>query len=185
MPVEWGYALLRDFHKYADTMMVATPGLQTEMEERGFSNIKLWGRGVDTEIFKPVASDVYDHLPRPIFTYVGRIAVEKSIEDFLKLDLPGTKVVVGAGPMEEELKAKYKDIFWAGPKYGDDLVKALCGLGCFRFPLTALILSGWSMSKHWLLGCRSPPTLFAAHWRLWKQPPSALGVWTRIYKKPA
>lgn len=134
IPVEWGYAMLRDFHKYADTMMVATPGLQEELEERGFSNMRLWGRGVDTDVFKPIESTVYDHLPRPIFTYVGRVAIEKSIEDFLKLDLPGSKVVVGGGPQEEELKAKYKDVFWAGAKYGEDLVKHYAASDVFVFP---------------------------------------------------
>ena len=134
IPVDWGYALLKDFHKYGETLMVATPGLMEELEERGFQNMKLWSRGVDTAIFKPTPSDIFDRLPRPIFTYVGRIAVEKSIEDFLELDLPGSKVVVGAGPQEEELKAKYTDIFWAGPQFGEDLVRHYSASDVFVFP---------------------------------------------------
>ena len=133
-PIEWGYSFLKDFHKYGETMMVATPGLMQELEERGFDNMKLWARGVDTEVFKPTPSDVLDHLPRPIFTYVGRIAVEKSIEDFLEADLPGSKVIVGAGPQEDELKAKYKDAHFVGKHFGEDLVKYYSASDVFVFP---------------------------------------------------
>ena len=41
----------------------------------------------------------------PCWLYVGRVAVEKNIEAFLKLDLPGTKVVVGDGPARARLEA--------------------------------------------------------------------------------
>jgi len=135
-PVEWGYALLKDFHKHGETMMVATPGLMDELEERGFTNMKLWARGVDTKIFKPTPSDVMADLPKPIFTYVGRIAVEKSLEDFLDLDLPGTKVLVGAGPQEAELRVKYKgkNVHFAGPQFGEDLVKYYSATDVFVFP---------------------------------------------------
>ncbi len=134
VPIEWGYAFLRDFHKYGETMMVATPGLIAELEERGFSNMKLWSRGVDTSVFKPTPSDVMADLPKPIFTYVGRIAVEKTLEDFLDLDLPGSKVIVGAGPQEEELKAKYPEAHFLGKHFGEDLVKYYSASDVFVFP---------------------------------------------------
>lgn len=135
-PIDWGYAMLRDFHNDAETLMVATPGLVEELEEKGFKNMKLWARGVDTEKFRPMETDVYEGLPRPIMTYVGRFAVEKSLEDFLDLDLPGTKVMVGHGPQEEELKAKYKgkNVHWAGTHFGEDLVKHFAGSDVFVFP---------------------------------------------------
>ncbi len=133
-PIKWGYAFLKDFHKYGETMMVATPGLMQELEERGFENMKLWSRGVDTEIFKPTASDVMKDLPKPIFLYVGRIAVEKTLEDFLDLDLPGTKVIVGAGPQEDELKHKYPAVKFAGKHFGEDLVKYYSASDVFVFP---------------------------------------------------
>ncbi len=133
-PIDWGYAMLKDFHKHGETMMVATPGLMNELEERGFDNMKLWSRGVDTEIFKPTPSDIMKDIPGPIFTYVGRIAVEKSIEDFLKLDLPGSKVIVGAGPMEDDLRAKYPEAHFVGKHYGEDLVKYYSASDVFVFP---------------------------------------------------
>ncbi|NHK26690.1 glycosyltransferase family 1 protein [Parvularcula flava] len=135
-PVEWGYALLKDFHKHGETMMVATPGLMDELTERGFTNMKLWARGVDTKVFKPMETDVLQDLPRPIFMYAGRLAVEKTLEDFLDLDLPGTKVLVGHGPQEAELRVKYKgkNVHFAGAHFGEDLVKHYNAADVFVFP---------------------------------------------------
>ncbi|MEE9329663.1 MAG: glycosyltransferase family 1 protein [Parvularculaceae bacterium] len=133
-PIKWGYSFLKNFHNSGDTMMVATPGLMAELDERGFERMKLWARGVDTKKFHPVKSDLYKDLKGPIFLYVGRIAVEKSIEDFLGADLPGTKVVVGAGPQEAELRPKYPDVQWLGPKFNEDLVEAYGNADVFVFP---------------------------------------------------
>lgn len=134
LPISWGYALLRDFHRHGETMMVATPALREELEARGFHHMKIWSRGVDTDQFRPMQTNVYDGLPRPIFTYVGRVAVEKSIEDFLKLDLPGTKVVVGSGPQLAELQAAYPEAHFAGPKFGAELAEYYAGSDVFVFP---------------------------------------------------
>ncbi len=133
-PVSWGYAVLKDFHKDGETMMVATPGLIEELSERGFSKMKLWTRGVDLEQFKPGDRSFLNKYKRPIFLYVGRLAVEKSIEDFIELDLPGTKVIVGDGPQREELEEKYKDAVFTGPQYGDDLTRYYQGADVFVFP---------------------------------------------------
>ncbi len=134
LPISWGYGVLRDFHKDGEAMMVATPGLLEEMQERGFNNMKLWARGVDLKQFVPGDRSFLDHYPRPIFTYIGRLAVEKSIEDFLALDLPGTKLMVGDGPQREELEQKYKNAVFVGPKFGDELTKYYQGSDVFVFP---------------------------------------------------
>ena len=134
LPTKWGYAVLKDFHKDGETMMVATPGLVEELDERGFRNMKLWARGVDLEQFTPGDRSFLDAHPRPIFLYVGRLAVEKSIEDFLELDLPGTKLIVGDGPQREELEEKYKDAVFVGPKYGDELTRYYQASDVFVFP---------------------------------------------------
>ena len=134
VPTAWGYAVLKDFHKDGETMMVATPGLVEELTARGFENMKLWARGVDLEQFAPGDASFLDQYPRPVFLYVGRLAVEKSIEDFLGLDLPGTKLLVGDGPQRAELEEKYKDAVFVGPKYGDDLTRYYQGSDVFVFP---------------------------------------------------
>ena len=90
---------LRRFHAAAAVTMVATPSLMTELAERGFANLGMWTRGVDVDLFRPDRAIDLD-FPRPIFMTVGRVAVEKNLPAFLSLDLPGSKVVIGAGPQE-------------------------------------------------------------------------------------
>ncbi len=108
IPECWSYALLRRFHSAATVTMVSTTSLMAELTERRFRNIGLWTRGVDTDLFKPApAADL--NLPRPIFMSVGRVAVEKNLEAFLSLPLPGSKVVIGTGPQEAELRRRFPE----------------------------------------------------------------------------
>jgi glycosyltransferase involved in cell wall biosynthesis len=109
VPLALSYAWLRRFHGAAARTMVATPSMQRQLETRGFNNLARWSRGVDVELFKP-ADGGWLNLPRPISLYLGRVAVEKNIEDFLKLQLHGTKVVVGDGPAREALQRKYPQV---------------------------------------------------------------------------
>ena len=134
VPVSWGYAVLKDFHKDGETMMVATPGVMEELAGRGFSNMKLWARGVDLDDFSPGASSTFAGSTSPVFLYVGRLAVEKSVEDFLKLDLPGLKAVVGDGPQASELESKYPDAKFLGPRFGAELADCYRGADVFVFP---------------------------------------------------
>ena len=137
VPVAAGYAYMRWFHKASGRLMVATPTMRDELARHGFRNISPWARGVDTTMFRPRGEgdpDVFEGLPRPIFLYVGRVAVEKNIEAFLGLDLPGTKVVVGPGPQFEELKAKYPKAVFTGAKSGQELAAYFAGADVFVFP---------------------------------------------------
>jgi glycosyltransferase involved in cell wall biosynthesis len=137
VPVSAGYAYMRWFHHPSGRVMVATPSLREELERHGFRNLSPWSRGVDTVMFHPHREDepdVYAGLPRPIWLNVGRVAVEKNIETFLALDLPGTKVVVGDGPQREELAAKYPEAVFRGARSGDDLVAHFAGADVFVFP---------------------------------------------------
>src|SRR5579883_1945654 len=109
-PLWAGYAYMKWFHRPSGRVMVATPTLLAELSRHGFRNLSQWSRGVDTELFHPRAAegrDVFEGLARPVFLNVGRVAVEKNIEAFLKLELPGTKVVVGDGPQLHELAIAY------------------------------------------------------------------------------
>jgi glycosyltransferase involved in cell wall biosynthesis len=138
VPVSWGYAFMRWFHKFSGRLMVATPSMRDELTARGFNNITPWARGVDTELFHPDKRDIdgglYEGLARPILLNVGRIAVEKNIEAFLKLKIPGTKVVVGEGPQREELEKRYPDVVFTGPKFGEDLARHFADADVFVFP---------------------------------------------------
>jgi glycosyltransferase involved in cell wall biosynthesis len=133
IPLAVSYAHLRRFHSAATRTMVATPAMQRLLESRGFRNIVRWTRGVDVNLFKP-RDKAYLDLPRPIAMYVGRVAVEKNIEAFLKLDLPGTKVVVGDGPARAELEATYPAAKFVGFKYGEELACHVAAADVFVFP---------------------------------------------------
>jgi glycosyltransferase involved in cell wall biosynthesis len=127
------YHFLRWFHGPATAMMVATPSLKQELEAHGFGNVRIWSRGVDVDTFRPATT--YD-LPyaRPIWLYVGRVAVEKNIEAFLALKLPGTKVVIGDGPARARLERTYRDARFLGPKVGEDLIRHYAASDVFVFP---------------------------------------------------
>jgi glycosyltransferase involved in cell wall biosynthesis len=133
IPASWIYAVLRRFHAAATVTMVATPSLMTELGERGFSNLGMWTRGVDVELFRPDrAIDL--GFPKPIFLTLGRVAVEKNLDAFLSLDLPGTKVVIGDGPQEAELKRRYPEARFLGLLDNGILAAHLAAADVFVFP---------------------------------------------------
>jgi glycosyltransferase involved in cell wall biosynthesis len=133
IPESWIYAALRRFHAAAAVTMVATPSLHSELAQRGFSNLGMWTRGVDTELFRPDRA-IALQFPRPIFAVVGRIAVEKNLDAFLALDLPGTKMVIGGGPQEDELKRRFPDVKFLGQLENGTLAAHLAAADVFVFP---------------------------------------------------
>ena len=134
LPVGPFYAFLRQFHGPAGGMMVATASLREELRERGFRNVVPWTRGVDLTAFRPGAGDPWPELPRPVFLYVGRVAVEKNIGAFVDLDLPGSKVVVGGGPQLAEISKRYPAAHFTGPRFGEALTQCYAAADVFVFP---------------------------------------------------
>ncbi len=132
-PLAISYAALRWFHRPSSAVMVATDTIAEAIKARGFGNIRRWTRGVDTDLFRPRPKDFLPH-PRPISLYVGRLAPEKSVEDFLALDLPGTKVVVGDGPQRAALESAHPDVVFAGAKQGEELASHYAAADVFVFP---------------------------------------------------
>jgi glycosyltransferase involved in cell wall biosynthesis len=133
IPESFVWRWLRRFHGRAERVMVSTRGLMTELSQRGFRNPVLWPRGVDGELFAPRIAARLD-LPRPIFLTVGRVAVEKNLEAFLSLDLPGSKVVVGDGPMRPELTRRFPDAVFLGARGRDELPAIYAAADVFVFP---------------------------------------------------
>ncbi len=133
IPASWGYAVLRRFHARAERIMVATQSMANELEQRGFNKLVRWSRGVDTELFT-LRDKHFLSAPRPIALYVGRVAIEKSIEDFLKLDFNGSKFVVGDGPQLHELQEHYPDVWFVGMKIGEELAQYYAAADIFIFP---------------------------------------------------
>lgn len=128
------YAFLRWFHNRADRVLVPTPTMERRIREHGIKNTIACKHGVDTDQFKPHDKRFLDHLPRPIFLYVGRLDPEKTVEDFLSLDLPGTKLVVGDGSVRAELEAQFPDAVFVGLKLGEELAKHYAAADVFVFP---------------------------------------------------
>ncbi|HEY4940590.1 MAG TPA: glycosyltransferase family 1 protein [Rhizomicrobium sp.] len=127
------WSLERWFHRGAIATMARTPSMKRELETHGFHNVRLWEGGVDVDVFRPI-EDAELPYPRPIFLYIGRVAIEKNVEAFLKLDLPGTKVVVGPGPERGAMARKYPNAKILGPKWGEDLVRMYAGADVNVFP---------------------------------------------------
>ena len=132
-PIVFSYAWLRWFHNAGRGMMVATETLRQELSGRGFNTVRPWTRGVDLRRFQPIRAPALQ-LPRPVFLYVGRIAVEKNIGAFLSLDLPGTKVVVGDGPQREALQLAHPGAVFLGERTGEDLARVYAAADVFVFP---------------------------------------------------
>lgn len=134
LPLTVSYAWLRRFHAAAERTLVPTASQCARLAARGFSNLCLWQRGVDTSVFHPAEACDYAGLPRPIHVYMGRVAVEKNIEAFLALPLPGSQVVIGAGPDLERLRARWPRVRFLGARFGRELARHLAGADVFVFP---------------------------------------------------
>ncbi|HEX2603276.1 MAG TPA: glycosyltransferase family 1 protein [Oxalicibacterium sp.] len=134
LPLAVSYRWLKWFHGPSKAIMVPTPGVQDALKAEGFRNVVHWGRGVDVDYFKPGWRDEKVALRRPLYLYVGRLAVEKNIEAFLQLSLPGAKWVIGDGPMREELEAKYPEVRFLGAKPHEALPAYYNCADVFVFP---------------------------------------------------
>jgi glycosyltransferase involved in cell wall biosynthesis len=133
VPEAWTYGYLRRFHGSAERTLVATEQMRRELTGRGFANVVIWSRGVDTDLFRPLDRGCLD-LPRPIAIYAGRVAVEKNLEALLRAELPGSKLIVGGGPDLEKLQRRYPDVLFVGYKFGEELARLLSAADVFVFP---------------------------------------------------
>ncbi len=133
LPLAWSYAWLRRFHAKSQAVMAPTQVVVDDLVANGFERVRLWSRGVDTDIFHPQPSKSLNSAP-PIFLYVGRVAVEKNVEAFLELDLPGSKWVVGTGPALASIRARYPEANYLGLLDREELAKVYAAADVFVFP---------------------------------------------------
>lgn len=133
VPLAASYAYLRRFHRPAARTLVATESVRRELIRHGFEHVVLWNRGVDSSLFRPRSKDFIADA-RPVAMYVGRVAVEKNLEDFLRLELPGSKYVVGDGPDLAMLRRKYPDVRFVGCQEGEVLASYIAAADVFVFP---------------------------------------------------
>jgi len=118
LPLSWGHALFRRFHRPSSAVLVPTSGVRHTLQQQGFRHLREWTHGVDTKLFAFAAqateSPALGHLARPVSLYVGALSHEKNIKAFLELDVPGSKVVCGTGPLEDGLRDRYPNVHWVG-----------------------------------------------------------------------
>jgi glycosyltransferase involved in cell wall biosynthesis len=133
VPERWTYAFLRRFHGPAARVMAPTSTVERELRANGLHNVALWTRGVDTDMFRPMPPSL-EHGKGPTFLYVGRVSVEKNIQAFLDLDLPGTKVVAGVGPALQTLKQRFPEVQFAGVLDAESLARLYSSADVFVFP---------------------------------------------------
>jgi glycosyltransferase involved in cell wall biosynthesis len=138
VPLFVGYALFRHFHRPSSGVMVPTQGVLDMLKSRGFQSLKPWTHGVDLSLFEhhetPLDIPELQGHPRPYALYVGRVSYEKNIDTYLDLALPGTQIVCGVGPLEEQLKARYPNVVWMGVLPRQHLAKVYAAADVFVFP---------------------------------------------------
>jgi glycosyltransferase involved in cell wall biosynthesis len=138
IPLSWSYRFVRGFHNAGGRTMVTTPSMVQFLSAKGFTKLAPWARGVDTVLFNPdkknTPENVYKNLERPIWVNVGRVAVEKNLEAFLDINLPGTKVIVGDGPQRQALERKYPNVVFTGAKFETELARHFADADVFVFP---------------------------------------------------
>ena len=163
VPQEWSYGYLRWFHAAAARTMVPTPSLRDDPLARGFTNLVLWGRGVDGARFRPGRKTLFADLPGPHLLYVGRVATEKNIEAFLALRTTGTKIVVGDGPDRAHLAKAWPDAVFLGYRHGEELGEAYRSADILVFPsrtdtfgnvITEALASGTPVAAYPVIGPR-------------------------------
>jgi glycosyltransferase involved in cell wall biosynthesis len=134
LPLPLLYAAVRRFHAPSHAVMVPSVSTAAELAQWGFGRLRQWSHGVDTDLFRPRPKTAFDHLPRPVFLYVGRVTVEKNLPAFLDLDLPGSKVVVGSGPLRAALMRRYPEAHFLIAGNDQELASYFAAGDAFVFP---------------------------------------------------
>jgi len=140
-------AYLREFHNRALATLVPTEGLRRELECRGFRNLHVVSRGVDTRLFTPVrrnsalrcAWGADEHAI--VAMYVGRMAPEKNlplvVKAFRAMHEQNSQVqlvMVGDGPERTSLACRNREIVFTGTRSGEDLATHFASADVFLFP---------------------------------------------------
>ncbi len=135
IPLAVSYSWLRRFHGAAARTFVSSASLEAALAARGFHRLHRWRRGVDLRTFHPQPSHPeLAGVARPVMACVGRLAIEKNLDAFLSLPLPGTKLVIGDGPERAALAARYPQVRFAGYRFGTELAAFLSGADVLVFP---------------------------------------------------
>lgn len=158
IPPSLTYTFLRRFHGSATRTFVSSPSLARQLTARRFAHLHLWRRGVDLACFRPGEPHaLLKHLPRPLMISVGRVAIEKNLESFLSLPVPGTKLVVGDGPARGALSVRYPQVRFLGYRFKEELASLLAGADVMVFPS---LTDTFGLAMIEALACGTPVAAF-------------------------
>lgn len=144
-PLAWRY--LRWFHNRTLQTFCPTASIQSLLLERGFENVGVWGRGVDSDHFNPSQRDEafrcsLGFLPQEtVLVYLGRLAAEKNLPmlfdafERLSADTPCRLLVIGDGPLGERLRKRFDQrVVLVGYRRGSELARLLAVGDLLVFP---------------------------------------------------
>ena len=143
-------AYLRNFHNRADCTMVPTAELAEELQQAGYRGLRVVGRGVDPSVFSPhkrraeLRASWGAHEDTPVAICVSRFAREKNFPmvirafEAMRAVRPDAKLVlVGDGPMAEELRRRNIGYLIAGRLVNGELSAHYASADIFLFPSTS------------------------------------------------
>ena len=130
--VTWKY--MKWFHSSSLKVLASSETTAQMLKAHGISKSVAWTRGIDRTVFFPRENSEFENMERPILLHVGRVSQEKNIDAFLKLNVPGTKVVVGDGPQRKQLEEKFPNAVFLGWRFGESLARAYSGADVLVFP---------------------------------------------------
>jgi glycosyltransferase involved in cell wall biosynthesis len=140
-------AYLRQFHNATQRTLVPTAAVRAALTRQGYQRLDVVGRGVDCEQFSPAhrsdalraswgATDA-----TPVLLYVGRLASEKNVPlaarafESVRTRVPGARlVVVGDGPLRDELRVRVPDACFPGSLRDEALARHYASADIFLFP---------------------------------------------------
>jgi glycosyltransferase involved in cell wall biosynthesis len=139
-------AYLRRFHNRTLLTLVPTDAMRRDLATRGFRNLRVVARGVDTRLFNPERRSEclrasWGAGPRdPVVIHVGRLAPEKNLDpvvasfEQMRRAEPRAKLVfVGDGPSRESMRTRCPDAIYAGMRTGEDLATHYASGDIFLF----------------------------------------------------
>lgn len=146
-PMIWGF--LRWFHGLFDVTYAPTEAAARELREQGIGNVQIWSRGVDTARFDPsyrstaLRESVGASDQAPLLLFVGRLVKEKDLADLVAaanlLRARGRRfklVIVGDGPMRDELRRAAPYAHVPGIQVGENLARWYASADALVFPST-------------------------------------------------